>query len=536
MTLQATTRRSPTYTGTGVSVPYAFAFKVFSAADVAVYTADTTGAESQMIGGYTVALNSDQESSPGGSVTLATPLPAGFRLTLVGGVALSQPADLPDGGSYRAQTVEDALDRATMQLQQVDEKVSRAILLPVNAGQTPPQLPVPVPNGFIGWDSEAEKLVNLDAAELVTAVAYGSVSVTPFVGTGVALQSVVLDTNPASINNILVFIEGAAQTPGDDFVWDSNRTIIFSAPVTLGAAGFVRYNQALPVGEVAANSVTTSKIQDGAVTLDKLATDTTLALVGASSRQKIQPLTAALTGGSFGAMQITLAPTVLDFLFGTQVVVQEVFTPLTLVVPATASLGAPAAAPVSTLAVVAFLASGGGVALGVVNLAGGVSVDESAPANAALIGASSLLANTIYASAAQTSRPYRVVGLIQAIWVSGSGWSSGSLKTLGAGLQATAALSSFGMGQLYRPSGGARALGVSYYNPSSRPIFVTVTAVFTGAGGTLNAVVGTENAGGSAPSHGATAVNVCFVVPPGQRYVVTSAGGTVSALQWSEMS
>jgi len=533
MTLQATTRRSPTYTGTGVSVPYAFAFKVFSAADVAVYTADTTGAESQMIGGYTVALNSDQESSPGGSVTLTTPLPAGFRLTLVGGVALSQPADLPDGGSYRAQSVEDALDRIVMQVQQVDEKIGRALLLPVNAGQTPPQLPVPVPNGFIGWDGEAEKLVNLDAAELVTTVAYGSVSVTPFVGTGVALQSIVLDTNPASVNNIQVFIEGAAQTPGYDFVWDSNRTIIFPAPVTLGAVGFVRYNQALPVGEVATNSVATSMIQDGAVTLDKLAIDTALALVSASSRQKIQPLTAFVPGGLFGAIQIKLDPTVLDFGAG---VAQEVFTPLTLVVPATASLGAPTAAPVSTLAVLAFLASDGGVALGVVNLAGGVSVDESAPANAALIGASSLLANTIYASAAQTSRPYRVVGLIQATWVSGSGWASGSLKVMGAGLQATAALSSFGMGQLYRPAGGARALGVSYYNPSSRPIFVTVTAVFTGAGGTLNAVVGTENAGGSAPSHGATAVNVCFVVPPGQRYAVTPSGGTVSALQWSEMS
>lgn len=533
MTLQATTRRSPTYTGTGVSVTYSFAFKVFGAADVAVYVADTTGVETLLTGGYTVSLNVDQENSPGGGVALATPLASGFKLTIVGAVALSQPTDLPDGGSYRAQSVEDALDRAVMQIQQVDEKIGRAILLPVSAGQTPPQLPVPVPNSFIGWNGTADKLVNLNAADLVTEVAYGSTAVEPFVGTGVAGQTIVLADNPGSLSNVQLFAGGVAQRPGTDYSWDANRTITLIAAVPAGVAGFVRYSQALPIGQVADNSVTSSKIVDGAVgtaeladgavgtaklangsvTADKLAASVLPALTS-----KIQPITASL---SANALTVTLGPTALDFRSATLtdgvVNTRTIAAPLSLTLPQGSTLGLTAGV-ISRLVVLA-VDVGGSVFLAVTSLANGdVGLDETGTVTTVAISNSSLSSTVVYASAAFANVPYRVVGFVEALQITPGNWQGLSLVQ-GAGGQAVAALSSLGYRQSWQDLTASRAASTLYYNTTGRPIVVAIRNVASGSVTSLIIAVNGVTIVSTSPSAGSS-FSGSVIVPPGATYRV----------------
>jgi hypothetical protein len=136
MTLPSTTRKSPTYTGNGSLVSYAFTFKVFAAADLRVTIADTGGNESILVlnSSVLVTLNADQDATPGGSVRyavagVATALPTGYKLVITGqGLLAEQPTDLPVGGNFDPLQIENALDRLTMLIQQVQELTGRALV------------------------------------------------------------------------------------------------------------------------------------------------------------------------------------------------------------------------------------------------------------------------------------------------------------------------------------------------------------------------------------------------------------------------
>lgn len=133
-------RRSPVYTGTGGVATYAFAFKVFSKNDIAVQVTNTSNVESTLTvdTNYTVSLNADQDSFPGGSITLtAGNLAAGYLLVINGNQAYSQTTQLPTGGAYNATIVEQALDRLAVMTQQLAEKLGRALVLPTSDTNNP---------------------------------------------------------------------------------------------------------------------------------------------------------------------------------------------------------------------------------------------------------------------------------------------------------------------------------------------------------------------------------------------------------------
>lgn len=163
MTVEATTRRAGPYTGNGVSTSFGFAFKVFSAAEVKVVLT-ASGVDTPLLTGYTVTLNADQKTNPGGSVTYpisGAPMPSTRKLTILSATPLTQGVAFPEGGNFRASVVEDAVDRATILIQQLAEQVTRTLKLPASAS-TDFALPVPTPLKAIGWNSAADNLVNLD--------------------------------------------------------------------------------------------------------------------------------------------------------------------------------------------------------------------------------------------------------------------------------------------------------------------------------------------------------------------------------------
>lgn len=182
MTVPATARRAGPFLGAGSTLVCPFTFKVFSASDVVVTRADSSGTETVLALGtdYTVSLNADQDTSPGGSVTTVAVVPTGSRVVITGGVAASQPTDLPGGGRFPAGAVENALDRNAILVQQVLEQIARALRLPVTSGADP-QLPPPTPGALIGWNDAATALVNRLSA--------GTLSVSAFAQTLLALTT-----------------------------------------------------------------------------------------------------------------------------------------------------------------------------------------------------------------------------------------------------------------------------------------------------------------------------------------------------------
>jgi hypothetical protein len=145
MTISSTTRISPVYIGAGTNATFAFPFKVFSASDIeVVQVVVSTGALTTLTltTEYTVALNGNQNTNPGGSITLvAGNLPTGTNLVITSNVLNLQPTDLTNQGGFYPEVINDSLDRATIQIQQLNDTAQNAVHAPVTDGALAMTLP-----------------------------------------------------------------------------------------------------------------------------------------------------------------------------------------------------------------------------------------------------------------------------------------------------------------------------------------------------------------------------------------------------------
>jgi hypothetical protein len=109
---------------------------VFAAAEMQVAKLNTTSNVETILvlnTDYTVTLNGDQNGTPGGTITLPAVLASGYNLTITSDIANLQPTDLTNQGGFFPEVITDALDRATIQIQQLDQN-SRAIKIPLSDG------------------------------------------------------------------------------------------------------------------------------------------------------------------------------------------------------------------------------------------------------------------------------------------------------------------------------------------------------------------------------------------------------------------
>ena len=133
MTISSENRKAGPFSGNGVTTAFPFTFKVFAATEVYVVRADEDGVETVLVlnSGYTVALNPNQNTNPGGTVTLSTPLLDNFKLVVTSDIEFLQPTDLTNQGGFYPNVINNALDRLTILVQQVREDVSRSAKLPI---------------------------------------------------------------------------------------------------------------------------------------------------------------------------------------------------------------------------------------------------------------------------------------------------------------------------------------------------------------------------------------------------------------------
>jgi len=137
MTINSTTRKTSNLVGNGNTATYPFAFKVFTDADVVVKKLEvSTSIETTLTLGvnndYIVTLNDDQNSNPGGSITLKSGgnnqnLANGFQLVITSAVQPLQGTDLTNQGGFFPEVINDALDKAVVLHQQQQDEINRSI-------------------------------------------------------------------------------------------------------------------------------------------------------------------------------------------------------------------------------------------------------------------------------------------------------------------------------------------------------------------------------------------------------------------------
>jgi alpha-tubulin suppressor-like RCC1 family protein len=139
MTIQNTTiRKAGPSQGNGFNTVFPFTFKVFTATDILVTYLNALGAESVLVlsTNYTVSLNADQNTSPGGSVTLLVAPATATYITLTSQVTNTQTLALTNSGGFYPESINDALDRIVIQVQQLAEQLIRSPKIPVSGAGT----------------------------------------------------------------------------------------------------------------------------------------------------------------------------------------------------------------------------------------------------------------------------------------------------------------------------------------------------------------------------------------------------------------
>lgn len=276
MTISSANRKAGPFLGNGVTTAFPFAFKVFKKEDVTVTKTDANGMDTVLVldSDYLVVLNSNQDNNPGGTITypiIGDPLPSPQKLTVTGGLAYTQPTDLPNPGPFFAQVVEDALDRAEIQIQQVKEITDRSIKVGVSDN---PLAPLPGnqarANMMLGFDGTG----NLTLLPLPSALGAGDrlpftltagVDFTPGVDTQITLPR-----EPGNPGNLELFFDPMFQ--GFD-QWSLNSFVVtFTSPIPVGVSkifGYIGTTLSTNIPPVA--SVGSDQIVDHAVGDEQLA-------------------------------------------------------------------------------------------------------------------------------------------------------------------------------------------------------------------------------------------------------------------------
>lgn len=134
MTISSTTRVAGPFVGDDTVVNLDFTFKVFDDSEVQILSRlDSTGVDTELVLGadYTVALNADQDTAPGGRVTLSGPLATGRTAFIVSEVSPLQESVFTNTGGFYPSVLNDALDRLHALHLENREVNSRAVVTPV---------------------------------------------------------------------------------------------------------------------------------------------------------------------------------------------------------------------------------------------------------------------------------------------------------------------------------------------------------------------------------------------------------------------
>lgn len=249
-------RKAGPFNGDGVTSVFPFTFKVFSATDMLVVSTDSNNVSTQLAltTDYTVQLNANQDTNPGGTVTMNVAPAVGYNIVVGSAMPALQPLVLTNTGGFYPTSLNDAFDRAVILIQQLAEKVGRTLQFSIADKATSfATLPNATArsNMLQGYDANGfPTLVPLSAS-----VGAGDMRTDSFTSgvdftAGVTAQ-LTLSRAPGTAANLEIFFDGTYQ--GSD-QWSLNGAV-------------VTFNGAIPTGtsKVFARSGTTISSQIPAV-------------------------------------------------------------------------------------------------------------------------------------------------------------------------------------------------------------------------------------------------------------------------------
>jgi hypothetical protein len=165
MTVPSETNRNA-YVATALQTVFPYDFRILDETHISVYQ---NGILLTITTDYTV---SNVGNGSGGNVTLVTGATVSDTITIVRSVPLTQETDYVENDAFPAETHEEALDKSTMQIQELKEKVDRSLKFSVDSTETDVAFPDPGSSGqVVAWTAlgTLENVTN-DAGTSATSV------------------------------------------------------------------------------------------------------------------------------------------------------------------------------------------------------------------------------------------------------------------------------------------------------------------------------------------------------------------------------
>lgn len=246
---------------------------------------------------------------------------------------------------------------------------------------------------------------------------------------------------------------------------------------------------------------------------------------------KLQPITATVNGvggAPANGMLITINPTFLDFRSATlgsgAVNTRDIAAAITLSVPTGATLGM--VNGVATRFAVIAIDNAGTPEVALVNLAGGLNLDETGLISTTAMSAAADSANVIYSTTARANVPYRLAGFLELTQAAAGVYVTPPSTIQGAGGMALQ-MWLMGFGRTWQNMTGVRAVDTPYVNTSGREIEITI--VSSNNTGAANNSVSTITVGGLLVSGGSAFGTGNFAapratVPAGATYSYSNVG------------
>lgn len=182
MTVSSTNTRN-SYSGNGSTTVFAYTFKIFDDDDITVIIrTDSTGAETTKTKTTHYSV-SGVGSASGGNITFGSAPASGETVVLLRTTARTQTTDYVPNDPFPAATHEDALDKLTFLVQELEEEIGRAIKLSKTNEIATAEFTVGASdraNKILSFDASGDLTVTEGKVDTVTATASGlSAGATP---------------------------------------------------------------------------------------------------------------------------------------------------------------------------------------------------------------------------------------------------------------------------------------------------------------------------------------------------------------------
>jgi hypothetical protein len=254
-----------TYAGNGSTQVFSVNYYFLADSHLQVVLITTAGVETvqTLTTNYTVT---GAGNEAGGSITMLVAPPTGVSVVIQRVVPATQETDYLANDPFPAESHERALDKLTMLVQQNERENDRSLKIPLSAvPTTSTELPAPVGNKLLAWNSNASAVINFDPADIITIVgqqtSYGDV----FTGNGIT-TAFTLTRSPGSVFGIDVSINGVTQVPNVDYTLGGTTLTFTSAPPAAASQILARYAEVYTSYDADAQDVRYLPAGTGAVT------------------------------------------------------------------------------------------------------------------------------------------------------------------------------------------------------------------------------------------------------------------------------